>query len=45
MTAETDQSPAEADSRRRGRNWIILGALFGFVALVYVVTMVKLAAN
>jgi len=30
--------------RQRSRNWAILGLLAGFVALIYVVTLVKLGA-
>ncbi len=34
----------EWQKRRRARNWAILALLAGFVALVYVVTLVKLGA-
>ncbi len=30
--------------RQRARNWAILALLMGFVALIYVVTLVKLGA-
>jgi hypothetical protein len=32
----------ERQKRQRARNWAILALLMGFVALIYVVTLVKL---
>jgi hypothetical protein len=32
----------ERQKRQRARNWAILALLVGFVALIYVVTLVKL---
>jgi hypothetical protein len=32
----------ERQKRQRARNWAILALLIGFVALIYVVTLVKL---
>jgi hypothetical protein len=34
----------ERQKRQRARNWAILALLAGFVALVYVITLVKLGA-
>jgi hypothetical protein len=34
----------ERAKRQRARNWAILGLLAAFVALIYVVTLVKLGA-
>ncbi|MGH7123167.1 MAG: hypothetical protein ACREFI_02260 [Stellaceae bacterium] len=34
----------ERAKRQRARNWAILALLAGFVALVYVITLVKLGA-
>jgi len=34
----------ERQKRQRARNWAILSLLAGFVALVYVITLVKLGA-
>ena len=38
---QTTLTPAEK-RRRRLRNWALLGALGGFVVLVYVVALVKM---
>ena len=47
MTAMADRRPApeltdEQKRRRRLRNWALLGALGGFVLLVYLVSLVKM---
>jgi hypothetical protein len=34
----------ERTKRQRARNWAILGLLVAFVALIYLVTLVKLGA-
>jgi len=39
-----DLAVDERLKRRRARNWAILSLLVGFVALVYVITLVKLGA-
>jgi hypothetical protein len=35
----------ERRRRRRQRNWALLAALVGFVALVYVITLVKMTGG
>jgi hypothetical protein len=42
--AGSDQSAVERERKRRlrGRNWAIFAALAAFVAIVYVVTIVKM---
>jgi hypothetical protein len=42
MARETDAMERERVRRQRQRNWAVAGALMAFVAIVYVVTMVKL---
>lgn len=41
--ASEDEMDADATikKRRRGRNWALLFALMGFVALIYLITVVK----
>ncbi len=38
-----NQSPRDAERRRRGRSWAILIALLGLCALFYAITIVKMA--
>jgi hypothetical protein len=46
--AESKQPPMDARTdverrrRLRHRNWALLGALVGFVALVYIITIVRM---
>lgn len=44
-TQENDQAEKKptVHQQRRRKNWIIMGALIGFIALIWVVTMVKVA--
>ena len=47
--ARADASPvvlsAQEVKARSRRNWIIAGALLGFVVLVFIITLVRLGAN
>jgi hypothetical protein len=51
VVTESKQSPvntpvdAERQRRLRHRNWALLGALIGFVALVYIITIVRLTGG
>ena len=44
MSNPNDESP-EAARARRGRNWMLAGALRAFVVLVFVITIAKISAN
>ncbi len=44
MSDPKDETPAAARARR-GRNLLLAGALLAFVALVFVITIVKISAN
>ncbi|HEY4161674.1 MAG TPA: hypothetical protein VGM59_01345 [Dongiaceae bacterium] len=44
--AESKRSPTDERQRRlRHRNWALLGALVGFVALVYIITIVRMTGG
>jgi hypothetical protein len=44
MTNPAQEAP-EAARARRFRNWLLAGALFAFVVLVFVVTIVRLGGH
>ncbi len=43
--SDPGRETTEAAKARRWRNWVLGGALLAFVVLVFVVTIVRLAAN
>ena len=43
--SDPNAESAPASRARRGRNLLIAGALIVFVLVIFVVTMIKLAAN
>ena len=52
MTEQQNQGPArkhgadtELHRRQRGKNLAVLAALFGFVAIIYVVAMVRMSGG
>ncbi len=44
-SAEPSIDPAERTRVTKRRNYILLGVLFAWVVLIYVVTMVKMSGN
>ncbi len=42
MTQTEPKTAAEMQKMRRRRNWWVLGLIFGFVFLFYIITIVKM---
>ena len=45
MSLPSPSESPEAAKARRMRNWLLAGALFAFVVLVFVVTIVRLGGH
>ncbi len=45
MAGSQDNLARERERRQRQRNWALAGAIAAFVAIVYLVTMIKLGGG